>query len=175
MNQPVKDFYDSNAAIEQERLNLPLCRIEFVSTLHLIDKYFPKQGRVCDIGGGPGRYAIELIRRGYVTTLIDLSDDAIQLARTRLDELGLNAEQVLVGDAQDLGMLPSESFDAAYLPKSPSHTRTLVYQRKNLLRRRTRLHHCFCGNFCGRSKLKRGGSFSQFFSTAKIESCLACV
>ena len=115
MNQFVRDFYNSNAAVEQERLDLPLCRIEFVSTLHLIDKYFPKQGRVCDIGGGPGRYVIELIRRGYVTTLIDLSDEEIRLARTRLDELGLSAEQLLVGDAQDLSQLASESFDAALL------------------------------------------------------------
>lgn len=115
MNQFVRDFYNSNAAVEQERLDLPLCRIEFVSTLHLIDKYFPNQGRVCDIGGGPGRYVIELIRRGYVTTLIDLSDEEIRLARTRLDELGLSAEQLLVGDAQDLSQLASESFDAALL------------------------------------------------------------
>jgi S-adenosylmethionine-dependent methyltransferase len=115
MNQFVKDFYNCNAAVEQGRLDLPLCRIEFASTLRLIDKYFPKQGRVCDVGGGPGRYAIELIRRGCVTTLVDLSDEEIRLARTGLDELGLSAEQLLVGDAQDLSLLASESFDAALL------------------------------------------------------------
>src|ERR1700742_4394361 len=115
MNQLVKTFYNYNAAVEQGRLDLPLCRIEFASTLRLIDKYFPKQGRVCDIGGGPGRYVIELIRRGYATTLLDLADEEIQLARTRLDELGLSAERLLVGDAQDLSLLASESFDAALL------------------------------------------------------------
>ena len=115
MNQFVKDFYNYNAAVEQARLDLPLCRIEFVSTLRLIDKYFPKQGRVCDIGGGPGRYVIELIKRGCATTLFDISDEEIQLARTRLDELGLSAEQLLVGDAQDLSLLASESFDAALM------------------------------------------------------------
>jgi ubiquinone/menaquinone biosynthesis C-methylase UbiE len=115
MNQFVKDFYNSNAAVEQERLDLPLCRIEFVSTLRLIDKYFPKRGRVCDIGGGPGRYVIELTRRGYATTLIDISDEEIRLAQIRLDEVGVSAEQLLVGDAQDLSLLASESFDAALL------------------------------------------------------------
>ena len=78
MSEVVKNFYNSNAKLEWERLDLPLCRIEFVSTLGLIDKYFPKRGRVCDIGGGPGRYAIELIRRGYAVTLLDISDDEIQ-------------------------------------------------------------------------------------------------
>jgi S-adenosylmethionine-dependent methyltransferase len=70
VSQSVKDFYNSNAVVEWERLDLPLCRVEFVSTLRLITKYFPKQGRVCDVGGGPGRYSIELIRRGYAVTLI---------------------------------------------------------------------------------------------------------
>jgi ubiquinone/menaquinone biosynthesis C-methylase UbiE len=115
MNNFVKDFYDSNAEVELERLDLPLCRIEFASTLRLIDKYLPKRGRVCDIGGGPGRYTVELIRRGFVTTLVDVSDIEIHLARTRLDELGLSAEQLLVCDAQDLSPFASESFEEALL------------------------------------------------------------
>src|ERR1700742_4964515 len=78
MNQLVKTFYNYNAAVEQGRLDLPLCRIGFASTLRLIDKYFPKQGCVCDIGGGPGRYVIEMIRRGYANTLVDLSDVAAE-------------------------------------------------------------------------------------------------
>jgi ubiquinone/menaquinone biosynthesis C-methylase UbiE len=113
MNQLVKDFYNSNAAIEWQRLDSPICRVEFVGTLRLIDKYFPKQGRICDVGGGPGRYAIELIRRGYAVTLLDISDEEIRLARTRLDDLKLTAEQLIVGDAQDLSAFASESFDAA--------------------------------------------------------------
>lgn len=115
MSQFVKDFYNANASVEWERLDLPLCRVEFVSTLRLIDKYFPQQGRVCDLGGGPGRYAIELTRRGYAVTLFDISDEEIQLARKRFDDSGLSAEEFIVGDAQDLRAIVSESFDAALL------------------------------------------------------------
>jgi ubiquinone/menaquinone biosynthesis C-methylase UbiE len=113
MTKVVRDFYRANAIVEWERLDLPLCRIEFVSTLRLIDKYFPKNGHVCDIGSGPGRYAIELIQRGYAVTLFDLSDALIELARTRLEESGVSAEQLIVGDAQDMSGLASSSFDAA--------------------------------------------------------------
>ena len=108
MSQVVKEFYNSNAALEWGRLDLPLCRAQFVSTLRLIEKYFPGRGRVCDVGGGPGRYSIELIRRGYGVTLFDLSDEEVRLARANLDKLGLSAEQLVVGDAQDLGALASE-------------------------------------------------------------------
>jgi S-adenosylmethionine-dependent methyltransferase len=115
MSQFVRDYYNKNAQVEWERLDGPKCRIEFTSTLHLIDRYFPKQGHVCEIGSGPGRYAIDLARQGHRVTLFDISEEEIQLARLRFDQLGLHAEQFLVGDARDLTHLPSQSFDAALL------------------------------------------------------------
>lgn len=111
----VRDFYNRNAAQEWERLEHPLGRIEFASTLHLMDRYFPPQGRVCDIGGGPGRYTIELIRRGYQVTLFDLSEEEVRLAGVHLEELGLSAERLIVGDARDLSCFAPASFDALLL------------------------------------------------------------
>lgn len=127
INHFVKDFYNSNALTEWQRLDSPLSRVEFVSTLRLIGKYFPKQGRVFDIGGGPGRYAIELIRRGYAVTLLDISDEEIRLANARLDELQLTADQLIVGDAQNLSAFESESFDAALFLGSIYH----IVEREN--------------------------------------------
>jgi S-adenosylmethionine-dependent methyltransferase len=73
MSQFVKDYYNTHAEQEQKQLDLPLCSIELASTLWLIDKYFPKQGYICDIGGGTGRYTIELLHKGYQVTLLDIS------------------------------------------------------------------------------------------------------
>jgi S-adenosylmethionine-dependent methyltransferase len=115
MSQFVKNFYNSNAAHEWERLDKPLCKVEFVSTLRLIDKYFPKGGRICDIGSGPGRYAIELARRGYTVTLFDLSEEEIRLAQAHFSQLGLSAEQFIVGDARDMSVFAAASFEAALL------------------------------------------------------------
>jgi SAM-dependent methyltransferase len=115
MSQFVRDYYNAHAENEQNRLDMPLCRIEFVSTLRLMDKYFPKQGRVCDIGGGTGRYTIELLRKGYLVTLFDLSDEEIRLAGIQLNKYGLSAEQLIIGDARDMSMFASDTFDAALL------------------------------------------------------------
>lgn len=115
MSASVRAYYNRNARQEWERLDLPLGRIEFSSTMHLIEKYFPARGRVCDIGGGPGRYTMELIRRGYQVTLLDLSEDEVLLAHVRLNELGLSAERLITGDARDLSAFASRSFDAALL------------------------------------------------------------
>lgn len=115
MSEYVRKFYNQNASFELGRLDLPLCRIEFASTLKLVEKYFPPNGDICDVGGGPGRYAIELTRRGYRVTLSDLSDEEIRLAQKEFERQALASGGFLVADACDLSALASESFDAGLL------------------------------------------------------------
>jgi S-adenosylmethionine-dependent methyltransferase len=106
----VHEFY-KNAQREWDRLDIPLCRIEFASTLALIDTYFVKGMKVADIGGGPGRYTIELLKRGCQATLFDLTAENITLARTKVAETGLTADKFVVGDARDLSALGDQCFD----------------------------------------------------------------
>ncbi len=140
MSQFVKDFYNTHAENEWNRLNKPLCRIELASTLRLIDRYFPAGGRICDIGGGPGRYTIELLRKGYRVTLFDLSEEEIRLAGTLLEVNGLSAEQLIVGDARDMSRLADRSFDAALLMGpmyhilEPGERATVLHELKRILK-----------------------------------------
>lgn len=106
----VADFY-KDAQKEWDRLDIPLCRIEFAATLDLIDMYFAAGERVADIGGGPGRYMIELSRRGCRATLLELSPENVAFARKKLTEHGLTADAFLVGDARDLSSLHGQPFD----------------------------------------------------------------
>ena len=115
MTNFVEEHYDSHATQEWGRLDDALCKIEFASTLHLIDKYFPGHGSVCDIGGGPGRYTIELARRGYQVTLFDISEEELKLARTQLEQSGVEAQQIVNGDARHLSQFIPGKFDAALL------------------------------------------------------------
>ncbi len=114
MSQFVRDYYNQNAEREWQRVETPLSRIEFASALWLIQKYFPKQGQIADIGGGPGRYTIHLLQQGYRVTLLDLSEALLRVAQSQLNALGLQA-QVVLGDARHLDALSAESFDAALL------------------------------------------------------------
>ena len=45
MSQFVRDYYNGDPAREWERLDTPLSKLEFASTLGLIAKYFPRQAR----------------------------------------------------------------------------------------------------------------------------------
>lgn len=115
MSEVVRKYYNEDVAWEWERLGTPYRRFEMESTLRLIEEHFPPEGRIADIGGGPGRYTAELLRRGYRVTLVDLADGNVEFARAKLAELGLEADALVCADACDLSFLAAESFDAALL------------------------------------------------------------
>lgn len=115
MSQVVRDFYNRNPSYEWERLSRPYTHLEYVTTMHLVGKYFPKSGAVVDIGSGPGRYSIEMLKRGYKVTLVDLSEALLEIAEREIAARGLRAEGIFRGDACNLGFLDDAQFDAAFL------------------------------------------------------------
>lgn len=62
--------------------------------------------KILDIGCGTGRHSIELARRGYDVTGIDLSDSMLERARTKAGDLDV---RFLKADARDLPF--DEEFD----------------------------------------------------------------
>jgi len=62
---------------------------------------FDKSLKILDVGCGTGRHAIELTRRGYQVTGIDLSESMIQKAREKAREEGLQIDFHRM-DARDL-------------------------------------------------------------------------
>lgn len=132
MTHPVKAYYDANARAEADRLDLPLCRVEFLSTLGLIGKYFPPTGDVCDVGGGPGRYTLELTRRGYRCRLVDISEMAVQIAQASLAREGFSGADASVGDATDLSHWPAGHFAAGLLLGPMYHLVAREHRRKAL-------------------------------------------
>jgi 2-polyprenyl-3-methyl-5-hydroxy-6-metoxy-1,4-benzoquinol methylase len=53
---------------------------------------FNKSIKILDIGCGTGRHAIELTKRGYKITGVDLSDSQLQRAREKAEAQGLNID-----------------------------------------------------------------------------------
>ena len=66
-------------------------------------------GRALDIAGGIGRHAVYLAERGWLVTLMDISDVALKQARRHAEERDVHilAEQIDLTEAQ----LPASAFD----------------------------------------------------------------
>jgi SAM-dependent methyltransferase len=118
----VKQYYAETVRKEWNRLvRGPYFRLEFDTTMHFLEKYLPKKGRILDAGGGPGRYTIELAKRGYRMTLLDLTPANLAFARRRIRRSGVQdrVESVVEGSITDLSRYEDGSFDAVICTGGP--------------------------------------------------------
>jgi len=113
---PIADpipYYDELGTDEWERLETGLHgELEFENTVAYLTEWLPDGGHVLDAGGGAGRYADWLLRRGYEVTLLDASKGQLDVAREKLPpDAGDEAVRIVRGSIDALP-LPADRFDA---------------------------------------------------------------
>jgi ubiquinone/menaquinone biosynthesis C-methylase UbiE len=129
----VKGWFDEKASDEWRRLQKnPYHRIEFIVTMHFLERHLPKYGLVLDAGGGPGRYAIELAERGYDVVLLDLAPEMLKLARRKIKTAGVTGKvkRFVQSSIEDLSMFENETFDAVLCLGAPLCHLLSVKQRE---------------------------------------------
>jgi ubiquinone/menaquinone biosynthesis C-methylase UbiE len=110
----IEGYYNQQSESEWERLERH--RTEYAVTERALLEYLPPPpARLLDCGGGPGRYAIALARRGYQVTLFDLSAGNLALARRNAVATGQVLSGYEQGTASDLSRFAPNSFDALLL------------------------------------------------------------
>lgn len=113
--EDVRRYYNDFGEREWSRLeNSADGALEFAITCHALETHLPSEGRVLDLGGGPGRYTLWLAERGYRVVLADLSPSLLDIARAKVVEsmVGENIEEIVEADACDLSRWPDDAFDA---------------------------------------------------------------
>jgi ubiquinone/menaquinone biosynthesis C-methylase UbiE len=104
--------------------------------MHHIAAHVPPGAVILDAGGGPGRYTIELARRGYEVVLLDLSEGLLELAKAQIKaeraDVQARVKDVVLGDILDLARFVDQTFDVVlcldpltYLPQPGQRTRAL--------------------------------------------------
>lgn len=125
----VKEFYSRQVHQEWHRLvKNPYCRLEFDTTIHFLDKYLPNHGLLLDAGGGPGRYTIELAKKGYDVILLDATQANLDFAKrqVRRNKLTSRVKQITAGSIVDLSRFNDGTFDAVLCTGGPlSHVLNL--------------------------------------------------
>ena len=123
-----------NGDPQREHARLEQHQLEYELTWRYLDRYLPAQGSILEVGAGPGRYTLELARRGYSLTAVDLSAGLLETCRKGLTDAGLEKHVRLVeADARDLGALTGRQFDAVLL-MGPLYHLVLEADRKLALK-----------------------------------------
>ena len=110
----IAEFYNNKPDEEHGRLEQH--QLEYDLTWRYLREYLPSQGTVLEIGAATGKYTLELARRGYKVTAVDLSAALLERCRKNLADEGLEARvRIVIADARNLDELKESQFDAVFL------------------------------------------------------------
>ncbi len=105
----VRSYYNENT--EEELSRLDTCWLEYGVTRAWIDATVLQSSKILDLGGGPGRYALELAQLGHSVSLVDSSPANLALARDGERKLRINLKDVVEADARNLSIYSDDAFD----------------------------------------------------------------
>lgn len=122
------EFY--NNYDEDNRLILKYGTIEFLTTMHYIEKYVKPNARILEIGAGTGRYSHALARQGYTV-------DAVELVEHNIDIFKKNTQSkenitIRQGNALDLSDFSDDQYDITLLLGPLYHLYTVADKQQAL-------------------------------------------
>lgn len=117
MKDTISDIAASyDLSVEDEDSRLVLHQLEYDLTWRYLARYLPPSGSILEIGAATGRYTLELCKRGYSVTAVDLSAALLRRCEQRLEAEGLREHvQLVVADARNLQAVVGSAFDAVLL------------------------------------------------------------
>lgn len=109
--EALKGYYTTHN--EDVRLVTQHGMVEFLTTVHYIERYLIPGMRILEIGAGTGRYAHYFARNGYRVDAVELMDCNIEVfkANTAPNE----TVTIRQGDAVNLNFIPSDQYDITLL------------------------------------------------------------
>lgn len=126
--EALKGYYETHD--EDARFASRHGSVEFLTTIHYVEKYLSPGMRILEIGAGTGRYSHYLARRGYEVDAVELMECNIEVFRANTQA----GERISVrqGDALDLENIDDEAYDITLLLGPMYHLYTATDQKKAL-------------------------------------------
>jgi len=127
ISKSIENYYDKNADNEWNRLvRDPYHKLEWDTTQIFLKKHLPKKGLILDAGAGPGRYTIDLAKKGYDVVLLDFSKGNVELAKAKVKvaKQEKKVKDFIQGTITNLSKFKDNSFDAVICLGGPlSHVK----------------------------------------------------
>lgn len=115
VTKSVENYYDKSTEYEWNRLiRDQYHKLEWDTTQIFLKKHLPKKGLILDAGAGPGRYTVDLAKKGYDVVLLDYSKGNVELAKTKVKEAKQEkkVKDFIQGTIVNLSKFKDKSFDA---------------------------------------------------------------
>jgi len=108
-NNSVVNHYENDK--EENRLIAGNGKVEFETTVKILNEHLPKKMKILDCAAGTGIYAFYLAEMGHEVTALDIVSRHIELIENELKSKPYSMK-TQVNDARDLSLFEDESFDA---------------------------------------------------------------
>ena len=130
MKNYIVDNYENYK--EEERLTTNNARrIEFLTTVRVMDEIFKKESKILDCAAGTGIYAFYLADQGHQVTATDITPRHIEIINKEKQNKGYEMRTAVL-DATDMSLFEDESFDVV-LNMGPFYHLITEEQRKRCL------------------------------------------
>lgn len=110
-NKYLIEFYNNYS--EEERLLSKSGRVEFLTTIHYIEKYLKPKDKIIEIGAGTGRYSHYLAHQGYEVDAVELVEHNINIFNN--NTLPKEKISITQGNALDLSFISDNKYDITLL------------------------------------------------------------
>jgi len=140
----IEEYYDKRSSSYDSTFDMLYFKVFDAITWKYIEPYVPvdPDALVLDAGGGTGRWAIRMARKGCKVILMDVSEKMLKIAAEKVKEEGLQHKiTIKKGDITKTGYA-DEAFDmilcehTLFLFKQPD---SLIRELKRVLKRKARL------------------------------------
>ena len=98
---------------EDTRLTSGHGMVEFLTTVHYVEKYLKPGMKILEIGAGTGRYSHYFARKGYEVDAVELMECNIEVFRA--NTMGGERITIQQGDAVTLSNIASDQYDVTLL------------------------------------------------------------
>lgn len=71
--------YDEEARLIKDNAH----KIEFITTMHFLDKFVKPSSRILEVGAGTGRYSFSLAEKGHSVTALDITPKHIEIMKEK--------------------------------------------------------------------------------------------
>lgn len=124
MNQENKTrkFYNEYGSKEWDRLDKSAYdKLNYILHMDFVEEHLFNGANVIDVGCGAGRFSIEFGKRNCNVSLLDISDEQLNLARVKMEESNVEDKLVEVNRASiaNMSMIMSDAYDVTVCYGAP--------------------------------------------------------